>query len=170
MATIRTAADKITATVAGFGKVKESQFNDGVFQSVLFEGEGLPDGKIWRSMTPDQAQQFTRGEQVYLVPTTNKKGQPSYDIELITPVPQSGTAPQAPTTAPAPAGGHQAPTAAIPDDQKRAIAGYITDLAALYSYCYQQASHQLAPHGAPEPAIQGAASTLFIAASRKFSL
>ena len=164
MATIRTAADKITATVAGFSQVKQSQFNDSCFQSVLFEGDGLPDGKLWRSMTPEQAQGFTRGEQVYLVPTTNKRGQPSYDIELITPAP---TAPQVPATAPAPA---TAPTAAIPDEQKRAIAGYITDLAALYAYCYQQASHQLAPHGAPEPAIQGAASTLFIAASRKFSL
>ena len=162
MATIRTASDRIQATVAAFSQVKRSQFNDSTFQSVLFEGEGLPDGKLWRSMSPDQAQQFTRGEQVFLVPTTNKHGKPSYDIELITP-----SAPQVPTTAPAPT---TAPTAAIPDEQKRAIAGYITDLAALYAYCYQQAAHQLAPHGAPEPAIQGAASTLFIAASRKFSL
>lgn len=162
MATIRTASDKILATVAAFGKVKPSQYDGNSFQSVLFEGDGLPDGKLWRSMTPDQAQQFTRGEQVYLVPTTNKHGKPSYDIELL-----PTTATQVPATAPAPA---TAPTAAIPDEQKRAIADYVTDLAALYSYCYQQASHQLAPHGAPDPAIQGAASTLFIAASRKFSL
>ena len=162
MATIRAASDRIQATVAAFSQVKESQFNDSVFQSVLFESDQLPDGKLWRSMTPEQAQGFTRGEQVYLVPTTNAKGKPSYDIELITPA-----AAQVPATAPAPA---QAPTAAIPDEQKRAIADYVTDLAALYSYCYQQATHQLAPHGAPEPAIQGAASTLFIAASRKFSL
>lgn len=102
MATIRTAADKIAATVTGFSQVKQSQFNDSCFQSVLFEGDGLPDGKVWRSMTPDQAQSLTRGQTVYLVPTTNKKGQPSYDIELIATT-------QAPTTAPAPAGGHQAP-------------------------------------------------------------
>ena len=104
MATIRTASDKITATVAGFGKVKESQFNDSVFQSVLFEGDGLPDGKLWRSMSPDQAQQFERGQSVYLVPTTNKHGKPSYDIELISPAPAT-----APATAPAPAAGHQPP-------------------------------------------------------------
>jgi len=159
MATIRTAADKISAQVTAFSQVKQSQYNEGSYQSVLFESDQLPDGKLWRSMTPEQAQGFTRGEQVYLVPTTNAKGKPSYDIELLPTT--------APTTAPAPA---QAPTAAIPDDQKRAIADYVTDLAALYSYCYQQATHQLAPHGAPEPAIQGAASTLFIAASRKFSL
>ena len=108
MATIRTAADKITAQVTGFSQVKQSQFNDSCFQSVLFEGEGLPDGKIWRSMTPEQAQGFTRGEQVFLVPTTNKHGKPSYDIELITPAaPQVPTT--APATAPAPAAGHQPP-------------------------------------------------------------
>ena len=108
MPTIRTAADKITATVTAFGKLKESQFNDSVYQSVLFEGEGLPDGKLWRSMDPDQAQQFTRGQTVYLVPTTNTKGKPSYDIELIAPA----TAPTATTTAPqatAQAPSHQAP-------------------------------------------------------------
>ena len=85
MATIRSASNKILATVAAFSQVKKSQFNDSYYQSVLFEGEGLPDGKIWRSMTPDQAQCFDRGQSVYLVPTTNTKGQPSYDIELIEP-------------------------------------------------------------------------------------
>jgi len=59
-------------------------------------------------MSPEQAQGFTRGEQVFLVPTTNKHGKPSYDIELITPAaPQVPTT--APATAPAPAAGHQAP-------------------------------------------------------------
>jgi hypothetical protein len=108
MATIRAASDKITATVAGFGKLKPSQFNESSFQSVLFEGQGLPDGKVWRAMTPDQAQQFTRGQAVFLVPTTNKKGQASYDIELIAPA----TAPTAPATTPqatAQAPSHQAP-------------------------------------------------------------
>ena len=104
MATIRTASDRIQATVTGFSQVKQSQFNDSTFQSVLFEGDGLPDGKIWRSMSPEQAQGFTRGEEVFLVPTTNKHGKPSYDIELITPA-----AAKVPTTAPAPAAGHQPP-------------------------------------------------------------
>jgi hypothetical protein len=103
MATIRTAADKIQATVSAFGKLKESQFNDSVYQSVLFEGQGLPEGKLWRAMTPDQAQGFTRGQAVYLVPTTNKQGKPSYDIELIAPA--TTTTPQATAQAPS----HQAP-------------------------------------------------------------
>ena len=54
-------------------------------------------------MTPDQAQGFNRGQTVYLVPTTNKKGQPSYDIELIAPAPAA--TPQATAQAPS----HQAP-------------------------------------------------------------
>ncbi len=176
MATIRTAADKIAATVAAFGKLKESQFNEGSYQSVLFEGEGLPDGKVWRSMTPDQAQSLNRGQTVYLVPTTNKQGKPSYDIELIAPTAPAATAP---TTAPAATA--QAPTQGKPTSQgtsldamapeeKAAIASYITSISALYAYCYQQAAHHLSPHGAPEPAIQAAASTTFIQASRKFSL
>jgi hypothetical protein len=112
MPTIRTAADKITATVSAFGKVKESQFNEGSYQSVLFEGEGLPEGKVWRAMTPDQAQGFTRGQAVYLVPTTNKQGKPSYDIELIAPATAPtapATAPQATAQAPSQAPSHQAP-------------------------------------------------------------
>jgi hypothetical protein len=120
-------------------------------------------------MTPDQAQGFTRGQAVYLVPTTNKKGQPSYDIELIAPAP---TAPAATTQAPTqgkPATQGTSLDAMAPED-KQAIAAYITSVSALYAFCYQQAAHHLAPHGAPEPAIQAAASTTFIQASRKFSL
>jgi hypothetical protein len=167
MATIRTAADKITATVSAFGKVKESQFNEGSYQSVLFEGEGLPEGKVWRAMTPDQAQGFTKGQAVFLVPTTNKKGQPSYDIELIAPTATPAT-PQA--TAQAPSQSKPASLDAMAPEDKQAIASYITSISALYAYCYQQAAHHLAPHGAPEPAIQAAASTTFIQAARKFSL
>jgi hypothetical protein len=167
MPTIRTAADKITATVTAFGKVKESQFNEGSYQSVLFESPALPDGKVWRSMDPDQAQGFTRGQQVYLVPTTNKQGKPSYDIELIAPTAPAAT-PQAPTQG-KPASQGTSLDAMAPEE-KAQIASYITSISALYAYCYQQAAHHLSPHGAPEPAIQAAASTTFIQASRKFSL
>jgi hypothetical protein len=166
MATIRAATDKIQATVSGFGKLKPSQFNESSFQSVLFEGKGLPDGKVWRSMTPEQAQGFTRGQQVYLVPTTNKKGQPSYDIELLPTAPTA--TPQA--TAQAPSQAKPASLDAMAPEDKQAIASYITSISALYSYCYQQAAHHLAPHGAPDAAIQAAASTTFIQAARKFSL
>jgi hypothetical protein len=117
-------------------------------------------------MDPDQAQQFTRGQTVYLVPTTNKQGKPSYDIELIAPA--TTTTPQA--TAQAPSQGKPASLDAMAPEEKAQIASYITSVSALYAYCYQQASHHLGPHGAPLEAVQAAASTTFIQASRKFSL
>jgi hypothetical protein len=119
-------------------------------------------------MTPDQAQGFTRGQSVFLVPTTNKKGQASYDIELL----PTATAPTtAPTATPqAPSQGKPATLDTMAPEDKQAISSYITSVSALYAFCYQQAAHHLSPHGAPEPAIQAAASTTFIQASRKFSL
>ena len=164
MATIRTASDRITATVAAHGHIKQGQY--GEYQSVLFESPNLPDGKVWRAMEPDQAQQFCRGQHVYLVPTTNKQGKPSFDIEILDApaptAPQSQVAPTAPT----------APTTApgtIPNDKKPEIAAYATDMAKLYAYCYSQAIAAM-PESAPMDAIQAAASSVFIQASRKFSL
>jgi hypothetical protein len=148
MATIRTAADKVPATVAGFGKLKDGQY--GPYQSVLFEGDRLPEGKVWRSMEPEQAKQFVRGQAVYLVPTTNKQGKPSFDIELM----EGGAAP--------------APVATPAAPQAQAIGEYLDKMAALYAACYRRAATNL--DGAPDAAIQAAASTVFISAQRKFSL
>jgi hypothetical protein len=50
MPTIRTATDRILATVAAFGHVKDGNY--GPYQSVLFESPDLPEGKVWRSMKP----------------------------------------------------------------------------------------------------------------------
>jgi hypothetical protein len=119
-------------------------------------------------MTPDQAQSLNRGQTVYLVPTTNTKGKPSFDIELIAPATAPTATPQAPSQAPANA--REAYLDAMAPEEKAQIASYITSISALYAYCYQQAAHHLSPHGAPEPAIQAAASTTFIQAARKFSL
>jgi hypothetical protein len=157
MATIRTAADKIQATVAGFGKLKESQFNDSVYQSVLFESPALPDGKVWRSMTPDQAQGFTRGQSVFLVPTTNKKGQASYDIELIAPAPV--------TTAQAPS--HQAPAnarQAYMETLERVGNRYqacITKAKAIWGQTYSEDELTALPE-----LLHTTATTLFIEANR----
>ncbi len=157
MATIRTASDRIQATVAAFGQVKQSQFNDSCFQSVLFESEQLPDGKLWRSMTPDQAQGFTKGQTVYLVPTTNKHGKPSYDIELIATT-------QAPTTAPA---SHQAPA--------NARAAYMETLERVgnrYAACIGKAKEIWGSEYSPEDLaalpelLHTTATTLFIECNR----
>ena len=73
-----------------------------------------------------------------------------------------------------------APTAAPPtpsldgpvmtDEAKRQIARYIDSMAPLYAYCYQQAQAQPGLQQAPDAAIQAAASSLFIAAQRRFGL
>lgn len=149
MATIRTAADKIPATVSGFGKIKDGNY--GPYQSVLFEGDRLPEGKVWRSMEPDQAKQFTRGQRVHLVPTTNKQGKPSFDIELMGDTPAAAQA---------------VATPAAPQAQE--IGQYLDKMAALYAACYRRAATSL--DGAPDSAIQAAASSVFISAQRKFGL
>ena len=148
MAIIRTIHDKVPATVAGFGKLKDGQY--GPYQSVLFEGDRLPEGKVWRSMEPEQAAQFTRGQAVYLVPTKNKQGKDSWDIELM----EGGAAPS------------PVATPAVPQAQE--IGQYLDKMAALYAACYRRAATNL--DGAPDAAIQAAASTVFISAQRKFGL
>lgn len=160
MATIRSASNKILATVAAFSQVKKSQFSDSNYQSVLFEGEGLPQGKIWRSMTPDQAQNFDRGQSVYLVPTTNTKGQPSYDIELIEPV-------EAPTVAASNAPGHQPP-----DDASSAYLTALERVGDRYQACISKARQiWLSQYSDDDLAalpelLHTTATTLFIEANR----
>lgn len=161
MATIRTASDRVLATVAGFTKIKQNEF--GEYQSVMFESDRLPDGKVWRSMEPEQAKQFTRGQQVNLVPTTNKKGKPSWDIELL-----EDTAPQGQPVAVAPVAARAAAPGELSPEQKRAIAAYITARAPLLTYCYQQASAAM-PEGS-EVAIAAGAAALFEQACRRFDL
>jgi hypothetical protein len=169
MPTIRTAADRILATVAALGGVKDGTY--GPYQSVLFESPSLPEGKVWRSMQPEQAQQFTKGQQAYLVPTTNKQGKPSWDIELLEGLGESSqsqpvaVAPVAPRLAPAaapPAAGELTP------EQKRAIAAYVEARAPLLKFCYQHASAAM-PDGS-EVEIAAGAAALFEAACRRFEL
>jgi len=50
------------------------------------------------------------------------------------------------------------------------ISTYVSEMAALYAYCYGEAIQHLAQHEPPEHAIRGAASSLFIAAQKRFDL
>ncbi|ABW31515.1 hypothetical protein [Acaryochloris marina] len=59
---------------------------------------------------------------------------------------------------------------ALDGDTKSVIASYISNRAALYSFCYQEASRELGKHDASEETIKCAASTLFIAAQKKFGI
>lgn len=69
---------------------------------------------------------------------------------------------------PTPTANHSPQTEGLTPDQKRAIAAYIGEMGDLYRYCYETAGEKLAT--APNEAKQAMASSLFIAAQRKFNL
>ena len=150
-------------TCETIGRPKPSKYEGKPdYRPVLFL---LPDGsQRWKSYNEGSPElDWLRKGQTYQATLSGE------DLTIIQP--EGTTAPMAPQhqpapMAPAPAG----PAPTIPDDRKRAIAAYVGDLAPLYAYCYSQAKHQLEPHEAPLDAVQAAASTLFIAASRKFNL
>ncbi|MGB3615854.1 MAG: hypothetical protein WBA10_18805, partial [Elainellaceae cyanobacterium] len=110
------------------------------------------------AMDPEQATQFNRGQQVYLIPTTNKKGKPSWDIELL----------DAPAAVPTTASQQFTDPAPLTPQQKQAIAEYISGQADLLAYCWKVVEEKLA--GKAEESHRCAVSSLYIAASRKFNL
>jgi hypothetical protein len=61
-----------------------------------------------------------------------------------------------------------APVATPAVSQAQEIGQYLDKMAALYAACYRRAATNL--DGAPDAAIQAAASTVFISAQRKFGL
>ena len=160
-----------SVTVETIGKPKPSKYEGKPdYRPVLF---ALPDGsQRWKSYNEgapeldwlrkgESYQATLSGDDLTII---QPQGQPAPQAQ-----PQHQAAPMAPapTMAPTAAAG---PAPTIPDDRKRQIAQYLQDLAALYAYSYSTAKHQLEPHEAPAEAIQGAATTLFIQAARKFNL
>ena len=61
-----TASDKIPATVAALGKVRDGR------QAVLFEGDTLPEGRVCRLIEIGRVRQLRRGQGVWLVPTQDR--------------------------------------------------------------------------------------------------
>ncbi len=144
-----------TITCETIGRPKPSKYEGKPdYRPVLF---ALPDGsQRWKSYNEGSPElDWLKKGQTYQATLTGD------DLTIIQP--QGQTEPQHQA---APAG----PAPTIPDDRKRQIAQYLQDLAALYAYSYSTAKHQLEPHEAPAEAIQGAATTLFIQAARKFNL
>lgn len=68
----------ISAVVAHIMQEKVGEY--GLYQSVLFESEGLEGGKLWRALKPDEAQQLRKGQAVELTPTKTSKGKASWNI------------------------------------------------------------------------------------------
>jgi hypothetical protein len=157
------AASLLTATVETIGRPKASKYEGKPdYRPVAFK---LPDGsEVWRNYNvgaPELAW-LQRGQAYQVV----------LDGDSVTPVqPEQATSQPGPQPS-QPATGYQ-PSPRLDQmakEEKAEIISYITSLAGLYAYAYQQAQATLTPHGAPLEAIQAAASTTFIQAARRFQL
>ena len=151
----------ITAVVEFVTGIKSGQFGD--YQSILFKT--VTGDKIWKSFPPNSPEMddLPVGTRVQLVETgVSKNGKPSHNV-IILDTPTAAIAPVAPAPAPAPVGG-------IPDDVKRAIAGYVVDSAKLYAFCFSEATRALESQQVSEESVRCCASSLFIAAQKKFGL
>jgi hypothetical protein len=157
------AASLLTATVETIGRPKASKYEGKPdYRPVAFK---LPDGsEVWRNYNvgaPELAW-LQRGQAYQVV----------VDGDTVTPVqPEQATSqPQAQPSQPATSYQPSPRLDQMAKEEKAEIISYITSLAGLYAYAYQQAQATLTPHGAPLEAIQAAASTTFIQAARRFQL
>lgn len=170
---ILSAANKVPAVVAVVGQIKEGDY--GPYRPVLLERRGWIRGseeaKVWKSLKPEESGLLRKGQSVWLIPVV-RKGIQTWDIE---PIDDQVAAPV--SAAPTKSAPHYE---GLSDDKKKAIASHIDDMSRVYAYCLRQARKALSPapvpEGQPEPEsptseqIQACASSLFIAASRKFNL
>ena len=166
---IVSAASKIKAHVEYICEPKPSQYEQGSFYvSVLFMrcDRAGDDAKVWRSFSPHEAAQFEKGMAVNLIPTTRKNRQ-TWDIELI--AEPTITATVAPGTAPPSVTPVQNPKTMIGSHPKATVANYVDAMGDLYVHCYSTAIAKL-PDEVSDAQVQGMASSLFIAAQRKFGL
>lgn len=134
----------IPATVELVTGIKESQYS--LYRSVLFT---TATGKqVWQSFPPGspELEALTPRTRVRLIPNGQiKNGKASHVVELI----QDGERMSAET--------------------KRDVASYIQEMARLYGFCYSEAQKELTDT-ANEETLRCAASSLFIAAQRRFQL
>ena len=145
----------------------EKQNDYGPYKSVLFlrsDAEG-DRAKVWRSMAPEQADSFQVNEAVMFIPT-EKNGKPSWEIQRQQ-GPQPAPSQPAAGGAAAPARLSQAPRE-LDAAQKRAIAAYISQQVAIFGYCLSEAREVLPDLS--EESYRAIASTLYIAAQRRFGL
>jgi len=172
MAILAAAATKIAAVVEYQTEEKEGQY--GPYVSVLFLRYDFPKGddagKVWRALTPKEAERLPVGTQVNLIPTVNKQGRDSWDIEITHPSTATATTPAPPTATPittptpTPTPTQNTEIKGIP---KKEIAQFVQEMGDLYVYCRQIAEAKL-PDDTHPSQIQAMASTLFIACKETF--
>jgi len=168
-----------TATVEVIGRPKDSQYSAGQYRPVKFKcANGI---EFWKSydLDADELTWLRKGQTYSAVvaddgkttticePDDRHQGQSlqqqAQDLGI-------QADPAAVVAAPVPSAAQptQPKRGTLAPDTKRAIADYVTEMGDLYAYCYQQAQTKL--EGKPDAAVQAMASSLFIAAQRKFSL
>ena len=170
------ATQKIGAYVEVVGKPRDSKHGPGQYRPVLFHRNDKvgEEQKVWKSMSLADAEQFTKGQFVHLIPA-KRDGKDTWDIEVADPR-QSQSTPAPVPTAPTTPSVQQAsltpesrPEAFIAGQPKTAIAQYVSEMGDLYAHCYSTAIAKL-PDGVSDGQVQGMASSLFIAAQRRFNL
>lgn len=139
----------ITATLTENPKAITTKYGEKCVADALTEtGETVA---VWRPANDPVLMKFRQGDRVSLAKDSKGK------ISLIdNPSPASATVPTASTST------------GLDPETKKAIAAYIEEMGSLYSFCYTTATNKLAD--APNEAKQAMASSLFIAAQRKFNL
>lgn len=157
----------VNATLEVIGRQKSSKYQDKPdYRPVLFT---LPGGeKRWKSYNVGAPELvwLTKGKIYQAVVSGNDFNiiQPDDTQATQAPVSTKRTAPDAS----APVGNTPQATEFLSKEQKQAIAAYVSGQADLLAYCWQQAEAKLP--GKSEESHRCTASSLFIAAQRKFSL
>jgi hypothetical protein len=143
----------ITATAKGQARSVTTKYGDRLVLDAL--GNDGKEYTIWRPGTDSQLPKIGNGERISL--GVDSKGKCHLLDTLADKV--ATTTGMATTSTPFPN---------LDKETKQAIAAYIEETGSLYSFCYSTASNKLAE--APNEAKQAMASSLFIAAQRKFGL
>ena len=144
----------LTATLAENPKAITTKYGEKTVADITTEaGETLA---LWRPANDSTLLSLRRGDRVTIAKDSKGK------ISLIDNTASPSTPAAVPTaTQPAKVEG-------MTPETKKAIAAYVEEMGDLYRYCYTTAAAKLAE--APNEAKQAMASSLFIAAQRKFNL
>lgn len=136
------------------GRIFPSKYGAGSQQNIVVVLDNGQESTIWFAAGHAAYTELRRGDRCQFFQDGKGKLQ-LLDADEYAPVPQAPSQPQ---------------SAGISAEKKRAIAEYIEQQARLYAFCFAKAQQELKLHEPTEETIRAAASSLYIATQRKFSL